>query len=127
MLRFIKVFWFKKFGGKKNFTILDQISQSNPELFQIIRENQEAFVQLLNHEVEGGEQGEQGQEDVQQAAEAGHMTIAITQADRDAIDRMRSLGFPEQLVIEAYFACDKNEELAVNYILSRMEEASNDN
>jgi UV excision repair protein RAD23 len=32
------------------------------------------------------------------------------------------MGFPEQLVIEAYFACDKNEDLAVNYILSRMDE-----
>lgn len=32
------------------------------------------------------------------------------------------MGFPEQLVIEAYFACDKNEELAVNYILARMDE-----
>lgn len=32
------------------------------------------------------------------------------------------MGFPQDLVIEAYFACDKNEGLAVNYILARMEE-----
>jgi UV excision repair protein RAD23 len=36
------------------------------------------------------------------------------------------MGFPEQLVIEAYFACDKNEELAVNYILSRLDEVGNE-
>lgn len=34
------------------------------------------------------------------------------------------MGFPEQLVIEAYFACDKNEDLAANYILARMDEAA---
>lgn len=37
--------------------------------------------------------------------------------------QLQSMGFPEQLVIEAYLACDKNEDLAVNYILSRMEES----
>lgn len=34
------------------------------------------------------------------------------------------MGFPEQLVVEAYFACDKNEDLAANYILARMDEAA---
>lgn len=34
------------------------------------------------------------------------------------------MGFPEQLVIEAYFACGKNEDMAVNYILDRINEAA---
>lgn len=38
--------------------------------------------------------------------------------------QLKAMGFPEQLVIEAYFACDKNEDLAVNYILARMDEVA---
>jgi len=105
--------------------ILGQIATANPELMQIIRENQEAFLQMLNEANEL--QGEEAQQGLQDAGQAGHMTIAITEADRDAIRRLQSMGFPEQLVIEAYFACDKNEDLAVNYILSRMDEVSQDN
>lgn len=35
----------------------------------------------------------------------------------DAINRLTQLGFPKSRAAEAFFACDKNEEMAANFLL----------
>nr|CAD2162201.1 unnamed protein product [Meloidogyne enterolobii] len=108
---------------------MQEIAETRPELMQMIRDNQDQFLALLN--AEGGGAG--GAANPIAAALGGAagagggggpqaVTIPVTANDREAIDRLCGMGFPEQLVIEAYLACDKNEALAVNYILQRMEE-----
>lgn len=43
-------------------------------------------------------------------------TISVTHDEMAAIDRLTSLGFPKPKAAEAYFACDKNEEMAANFL-----------
>jgi UV excision repair protein RAD23 len=86
--------------------LIQQMAQSNPEMARAIAENPEALMQLL-----GVGEGDEG-EDVPPGAQV----VNVTEEERAAIQRLEALGFPRQAVIQAYFACDKNEELAANFL-----------
>ncbi|XP_050804247.1 UV excision repair protein RAD23 homolog B [Gopherus flavomarginatus] len=103
--------------------LLQQIGRENPQLLQQISQHQEHFIQMLNEPVqESGGQGGGGGGGSGGVAEAGSGQmnyIQVTPQEKEAIERLKALGFPEGLVIQAYFACEKNENLAANFLLQQ--------
>ncbi|ODV96099.1 hypothetical protein PACTADRAFT_20555, partial [Pachysolen tannophilus NRRL Y-2460] len=101
--------------------VLQQIATQNPQLAQLIQENPEEFVRLML-EGSNGEDLEElmgpAGEGVGEEGEEGGVRIAITQDEEAAINRLCELGFDRNLVIQVYFACDKNEEMAADVLFS---------
>ncbi|GMQ09358.1 hypothetical protein CsSME_00052767 [Camellia sinensis var. sinensis] len=92
--------------------MLQELGKQNPQLLRLIQEHNAEFLQLINEPVEGSEEDlfDQPEQDMPHA-------ISVTPAEQEAIERLEAMGFDRALVIEAFLACDRNEELAVNYLL----------
>jgi UV excision repair protein RAD23 len=124
------------------YDILEQIEATNPQLLDMIENNRAAFYKLLtdmeypgDEAFEQGELGEEVEEGIdednteggelqrdeaeQQMFDAAVMEqLQASPNDSLAINRIMEMGFDRESAIEAYFACDKNEELAINFLLN---------
>ena len=96
------------------------LQQHRPELFRLFEQNPglcEALVagQPQIH-VEGGD--EAGAGELPEPGAAGEAPAPqLGPEDRAAIAAMQAFGFSEQQCVEAYLICDRNQELALNYLL----------
>ncbi|KAG0466963.1 hypothetical protein HPP92_018543 [Vanilla planifolia] len=90
--------------------MLQELSKQNPQLLRLIQEHHAEFLQLIN------EQGELEGDLFGQEEEMPH-AISVTAEEQEAIARLEAMGFDRARVIEAFLACDRNEELAANYLL----------
>ncbi|KAG1732259.1 uncharacterized protein EDB91DRAFT_1152478 [Suillus paluster] len=86
--------------------LVQQIMEQNPHLGQLFESHPEALMQLLNGPDDEGDG----------AIPPGTQVIHVTPEEQAAIGRLEALGFSRQKAAEAYLACDKNEELAANYL-----------
>lgn len=86
--------------------ILQQVAAGNPMLAQLITSQPEQFMELLSEELDEGEN----------PMPPGVQSVSVTVEEREAIDRLCLLGFERDAVIQAYFACDKDEEVAANFL-----------
>ncbi|XP_057809583.1 ubiquitin receptor RAD23c-like [Salvia miltiorrhiza] len=96
--------------------MLQELGKQNPQLVRLIQEHQADFLRLINEPVEG-EGNILGQ-----LAETMPQAVTVTPEEREAIERLEAMGFDRALVLEVFFACNKNEELAANYLLDHMHE-----
>ncbi|GMY18345.1 ubiquitin receptor RAD23c-like isoform X2 [Fagus crenata] len=97
--------------------MLQELGKQNPHLLRLIQEHQADFLRLINEPVEGGEGNVLGQ-----LAGAVPQSVTVTPEEREAIERLEAMGFDRATVLEVFFACNKNEELAANFLLDHMHE-----
>ncbi|KAK7349071.1 hypothetical protein VNO77_06135 [Canavalia gladiata] len=92
--------------------VLQELGKQNPNLLRLIQEHHAEFLQLINEPVEGSEGDifDQPEQDMPHA-------INVTPAEQEAIGRLEAMGFDRASVIEAFLACDRDEQLAANYLL----------
>jgi len=87
--------------------LLPQIEQSDPQAAEAIRQNPQLLIQMLQQH--GGMPGAGG-------GGAPPNVIRLSDEENAAVERLAALGFDKQTAAEAYLACDKNEELAANFL-----------
>jgi len=113
--------------GPEAGALLAQLAQSHPELLALAQQGiePEQLLALLQQEFgEGGPdmddlEGLDNLEDME-GIEADGPHVELTEAEQSAVARIAALGFDPNDALQAYMACDKNEDIAANFLFEHM-------
>lgn len=56
----------------------------------------------------------------------GQNVVSVSNEELGAIQNLEALGFSRNRAVQAYFACDKNEELAANFLFEQAADDDDD-
>ena len=116
---------------EKITSLLNIFKERSPNLINLIKQYENEFKNLLVSPVT--------QEDInvfqqlqQELRRPQGPSIRLTKEESDAVKRLQSLGnFSQAEAVQAYLACDKNEEMAANFLFEQKmreeDEANNNN
>ncbi len=115
--------------------LLLSLQQTSPEIVELIQENEAEFKELIQAPIteedirnfqafnqssglgSGMSSGSGAESGSMQRGPHGENVIRLSKEDYDAVKRLKELGFDEREAAQAFFACDKNEELAANFLM----------
>ena len=108
---------------EKIYLLLNSIKQKNPGLLNKIKEREEDFKNYLispinQQDIDNFKLIEEDYRGIL-SNRRRQIQIQLTPEESQSVKKLKELGFSESEVIQAYFACDKNEELAANYLFEQ--------
>ncbi|EDR23800.1 UV excision repair protein rad23, putative [Entamoeba dispar SAW760] len=95
---------------------LQHIESENPQLAQLMRNNPGMVYDIIKGQTNNNRVPSESQPIPQQPNHAPSQP-QLSPEDNAAIDRLCALGFGRSQCLQAYIACDKNEQLAANFLL----------
>ncbi|KNC50857.1 UV excision repair protein Rad23 [Thecamonas trahens ATCC 50062] len=118
--------------------MLQQLGQTQPQLLQLISAHQDEFLALMNEPVTEAEMAAASAATDQMNQELGGVAggmgapppgvnyIQVTEEEKGHIEQLEALGFPRHICVQAYMSCNKDPDLAANFLFSYGADMVND-
>ncbi|EDV53919.1 UV excision repair protein RAD23 homolog A [Drosophila erecta] len=102
--------------------ILERLADTDPAAFEDVHRDQEGLMTML-----AGVAGSVGDANHNHNPDEGELLqVALTAEEAAAVERLEALGFERVMAVQAYLACDKDEQLAAEVLIRQSEEDRNE-